>query len=176
MKQITIFEILLVLVALREGWLLGLFLAVYIMMRHKDFESLQDDVSAMKRTLNNSIKEISDNAIRETEEKHGALTKELRQKMVDIEDQFISIIDAREDEEMSFKEPTTMPQRVIPHGNGFVIEDHGGYYLIKDPNMKTHPKVYFNIVEAQRMVESLASLFVYEKPKKSRVHNIRFVK
>ena len=79
------------------------------------------------------------------------------------------------EESKKFVKPNEMPQKVIPYKN-CMIEDYGGYYLVMKPSGEMYEKVYHNINLAMRDIDMIYPLIEKPKPRRSKVHNIRFVR
>ena len=152
-----IFAVILILLTFRESFLLGVALLSLVLWEYRD-----------KKHLEMGAKEALKRLQTEWEEKYKLK-----------EDKLKSVMDAVEEEELTidkdFEEPKEMAQRFVNY-NRFIIEDYGGWYIVKYPDMRSYPKMFMNIVEAQKTIDMLAQEYKFEEPKRSKIQNIRFVR
>lgn len=131
-----IIDIIIVLLSFRESILLGVVMVVYVLYKTTDYKSLkQGSVEAFSQ-----------------------LDQKWKKKHKIVKDQLDAVLD--EDKEAietegEFSKPQQTPEKVVNYG-GWMIEDFGGYYVILDPDLKAYPKIFHNIVEVHKIIDTLS--------------------
>ena|SRR3972149_8722033 len=156
MSKMTIFAVIICLLAFKESFILGVALLIYFFVDNYEYRHL-------KMGYTEAVKRL-------TSEKDSELKKKEQkiQSMLDEDD------DNKQIDE-TFKEPTQMPLRFVNYSE-FIIEDYGGWYIVKYPDMKSYPKMFMNIIEAQKVIDRLKLDYTPPKQERSKIHNVRFVR
>lgn len=175
-NKISLFEISLIILALRQSILFGIFLAAYVYLQKNETNKIKHDLFKLSNTLSEAADILSKNIEEQLRENYQSLDVDLKKRMSNLENQFKAMV-KEEEEGTGIEEPKETPQKIIFHKQ-FTIEDYGGYYIVKSPEGEAFPKAFHNILHAKSKINQLAQNYeIPIKTKKGRqVQNIRFVR